>query len=284
MSDDFLSAAVGAIEGFRDVYVPRKNLEFEMDLRSKYKDRENARELELYKQKLPIQIAAERSNEVFKSNLTLDREKQLLPIRAEAGIEKFKQELPLRTDAAIKVGKAVNDAKTEQKMELKKPEAQASVKDSISNLTRMENEASALLSDPNLSKATGLSSLVAPKIPGTKAFGVGAKIRTLKSQIGFGVLQAMRNASKTGGALGNVSDKEIETLQNNLAALEEGQSPEDFKKNLQQVINYSKEAKTRIQSAYRDTYGDEIAESQELYNPDDVLKSLPAGSEFLGFE
>src|SRR3546814_20638654 len=44
--------------------------------------------------------------------------------------------------------------------------------------------------------------------------------RSLKSQIACSVRQAMRDASKTGGALGAVSEKELSLLQNNLAALD----------------------------------------------------------------
>lgn len=52
------------------------------------------------------------------------------------------------------------------------------------------------------------------------------------SNIGFDRLQQMRKASPTGGALGNVSDREIETLQSTLGSLSLDQSPEQLKKTL----------------------------------------------------
>jgi cell division protein FtsI/penicillin-binding protein 2 len=57
----------------------------------------------------------------------------------------------------------------------------------------------------------------------------------LKSNIAQQELTAMREASKTGGALGNVSDKEGERLASSLGALDVTQSPEAFKKQLQIV-------------------------------------------------
>jgi hypothetical protein len=62
-------------------------------------------------------------------------------------------------------------------------------------------------------------------------------LQTLKSNIAFNELTAMREASKTGGALGAVSDKETRLLESALGALDMRQSPENFQKNLQQIID-----------------------------------------------
>jgi hypothetical protein len=72
-------------------------------------------------------------------------------------------------------------------------------------------------------------------IPSSDSRNMKAELDTLKANIGFQELTAMRDASKTGGALGNVSDTEIRLLTNVLGALDTGQSPENFKKNLQIV-------------------------------------------------
>jgi len=72
-------------------------------------------------------------------------------------------------------------------------------------------------------------------IPATNARNLKAELDTLKANIGFQELTAMRDASKTGGALGNVSDTEIRLLTNVLGALDSRQSPGNFKKNLQIV-------------------------------------------------
>lgn len=72
-------------------------------------------------------------------------------------------------------------------------------------------------------------------IPQTDAANFDSELDTLKSNIAFGELAAMRAASQTGGALGQVSDREGKLLESALGALNSKQSPENFKKNLLQI-------------------------------------------------
>lgn len=81
---------------------------------------------------------------------------------------------------------------------------------------------------------TGAGSLLA-NLPATDARNFDAQLNTLKANIAFGELKEMRDASKTGGALGQVSDRELTLLSSALGALDSGQSPENFKKQLQQI-------------------------------------------------
>lgn len=81
----------------------------------------------------------------------------------------------------------------------------------------------------------GFYGWTASKIPGTKAFDLAREIESIKANIGFNELTAMREASKTGGALGQVAVQEIEFLQAVLGSLNQGQSVEQFNKNLQEI-------------------------------------------------
>jgi hypothetical protein len=65
-------------------------------------------------------------------------------------------------------------------------------------------------------------------VPGSRANDVAKQIEVVKANIAFDKLQAMRRSSPTGGALGNVSDKDMTLLQNSLASLEQSQTPEQF--------------------------------------------------------
>lgn len=60
----------------------------------------------------------------------------------------------------------------------------------------------------------------------------------------------MRDASKTGGALGQVSNFELQALQNNLAALQRAQSVEQAKQELKKIQDFARESKQRLQAAY----------------------------------
>ena len=85
----------------------------------------------------------------------------------------------------------------------------------------------------------------ASNIPGTPAYNFKSALETLKSNIAFGALTEMRAASKTGGALGQVSDREGALLQSSLGALDIGQSPTQFKAQLKKI----KDSITRWNSA-----------------------------------
>lgn len=91
---------------------------------------------------------------------------------------------------------------------------------------------------------TGIGSVLSG-IPETDARNFRAELDTLKANIAFNELTAMREASKTGGALGAVSDREMNLLQSALGALDAGQSPENIRQQLQKI----KESVQRWQSA-----------------------------------
>lgn len=133
------------------------------------------------------------------------------------------------------------------------PQARAAVADGVSNLQRLREQAEKIKNDPALSRITGVTGMF-PNMPGGHAADVQARLDTLKSQAGFGALQAMRAASKTGGALGSVSDRENDLLQRNIGALDKAQSESAIKESLQQIIDYADAASMRLHRAYQDQY------------------------------
>jgi hypothetical protein len=144
-------------------------------------------------------------------------------------------------------------------------------------LDRLAAAAQEIMDHPGLKGITGVSGKI-PNFPGSEAANAEAKLNTLKSQTAFSVLQTMRNNSKTGGALGNVSDKEGELLQNNLAALDKAQSYEAYKASLQKIIDYASSGKARINSAYGMQYGNEKkAVSVGVRNANDFLNKFAPG-------
>lgn len=82
---------------------------------------------------------------------------------------------------------------------------------------------------------TGLTGKALSFVPGTEAYDLDKTIDTIKANIGFQELQAMREASPTGGALGAVAVRELDFLQSVLASLDVGQSKPQQIRNLQAV-------------------------------------------------
>jgi len=81
----------------------------------------------------------------------------------------------------------------------------------------------------------GLTGNMLQKVPGTSAYDVSALAATIKANIGFDRLQRMRMESPTGGALGNVSNQELTSLQATLGNLDQAQSQQQFADQLQDI-------------------------------------------------
>lgn len=131
--------------------------------------------------------------------------------------------------------------------------AKSALDTNVANLDRLATQSNELLNHPGLGRITGMTGML-PNVPGFPGADAQAKLETLKSQVGFGALQAMRDASKTGGALGSVSDFENRQLQNNLAELQNAQTEKQFKAALKKVIDYTEGAKDRMRAAYEQDY------------------------------
>lgn len=82
---------------------------------------------------------------------------------------------------------------------------------------------------------TGFFGSLIKEIPGTNAYDVSALTQTARANIGFDRLQQMREESPTGGALGQVSNLEINTLQAVLGNLDQAQSEKQFLENLNRL-------------------------------------------------
>jgi hypothetical protein len=92
-------------------------------------------------------------------------------------------------------------------------------------------------------------------VKGTDSYNLLSAVKTIQSNLGFDKLQAIRDASKTGGALGNVSNKEIEFLQGAVRNLDIGQSADVLRKNIQAIY----ESYNRLQASLEE----DLKETQE---------------------
>lgn len=89
-------------------------------------------------------------------------------------------------------------------------------------------------------------------IPGTPAYDLNNLLDTIRANVSFDKLQAMREASPTGAALGPVSDFENKLLQSTLGKLDVTMDPEQFRYNLK-----------RLQDQYRKVLLEGIAPGSE---------------------
>jgi hypothetical protein len=102
---------------------------------------------------------------------------------------------------------------------------------------------------------TGFVGALFDGVPGTPAYDLAATVMTLEANLGFDKLQAMRDASPTGGALGQVSERELALLTSAIANLKTGQSRAQFEANLSIIKEMAEQTWNNIDEAFMQDYG-----------------------------
>lgn len=105
-----------------------------------------------------------------------------------------------------------------------------------SDLITQEIDRTLGVMDGGILPDTGWGALLAG-VPGTDAKAVSSLLDTIKANIGFGELNKMRQQSPTGGALGNITEKELAYLQSVAGSLDQAQSAGQLKDNLNRLWN-----------------------------------------------
>jgi hypothetical protein len=134
--------------------------------------------------------------------------------------------------------------------------------DRQTNLFKMEQRAAAADQKAEvvvnaIDQATSQSTWATTGVLGNMGRGVGltphrdlqGTIDTIRANLGFNELQAMREASPTGGALGQVAIQELAMLQSTIASLDPSQSEEQLDKNLKIIRDLLERQKMYRQAA-----------------------------------
>lgn len=136
-----------------------------------------------------------------------------------------------------------------------KNKALTGIEGTRSRVADLTNDIDAVISHPGLKGNFGLKGAL-PNVPGSQAADAWALIQQLKARGSFSILQQMREMSKTGGALGAVSDAENAKLERSFAALEKSQSAEQTVRELVKVKEQLKRTQAIMDLAYRRQYGE----------------------------
>ena len=140
-----------------------------------------------------------------------------------------------------------------QKREASYPQATTSVKALEKSTDSLIKDLKALRDHPGLDSITGVA---AGRLPGITSNGRAAQAiyDKIVAKGGFQVLQDMRETSKTGGALGNVSDKEGAQLKSAFAAIDRKQEAKDVRNAIDDAISNAEGSKARVRESYDMTY------------------------------
>lgn len=251
--DYLLQAALGALEGFNAAYTPYVQ---EQRIRGR-KRQEMEDELAAYPKKLaleePFNIAKEeRRRETLKSipRPIIDSEGNI--------ISTAYGQSPVKLPKPTVSTEEKEGQKRKVKLEGGKNKALTSFRNADANLDSLVRSVDELLDDPGLSKGTGTSGAVLSKVPfiANKAKDIQSRIKVLKSKTSLNALQEMRANSPTGGALGQVSDAEGIRLENNIAAMNEKMTDDEFVNQLVKLRRETESSRSRLREAYELDYGE----------------------------
>ena len=152
---------------------------------------------------------------------------------------------------ALEAAKKLEVAKAE--MRLNQPKIEQALAGTMMKSENVSNTISRAIDRVN-NWSAGYGSLLS-YIPESQARNLQADIATIKANIGFDELQRMRDASPTGGALGQVAVQELNYLQSAVANLDQAQSPGDLKRALADIKTSMKGYQTLREKAYEKDYG-----------------------------
>ncbi len=156
------------------------------------------------------------------------------------------------------------------------PKANAAIQQVESTASTLEGDLRRLANHPGLSGITGL---IAGRTPAVTAAAREAQalFDKILARGQFNELSAMRAASPTGGALGNVSNVEGERLRQAFGALNQTQSTDSVKRELARIADETSAFKQRMRSAFDDTYDYRQQERGQQTAP--AAAQQPAASE-----
>lgn len=108
---------------------------------------------------------------------------------------------------------------------------------------------------------TGLLGSIMSGLPGTRAHNLDATLDIIRANIGFDALQEMRQNSPTGGALGQVTERELAFLQSLLDSVRQSQTREQFLQALNNLERNYTQSMARVRDAYMQDFGPLIQEA-----------------------
>jgi hypothetical protein len=133
------------------------------------------------------------------------------------------------------------------------PKANAAIQQVEAAASTLEENLRRLADHPGLSSITGLIAGSTPSFT-DDALEAQALFDQILARGQFNELSAMRAASPTGGALGNVSNIEGERLRQAFGALNQRQDTKSVQRELLRIANDSAAFSQRMRSAFDETY------------------------------
>jgi hypothetical protein len=170
-------------------------------------------------------------------------------------LEKWRAKLDAETKKEVATIQSSNRAEASAvKQQDKAEQARTNVDMALNTLSNTRDRARELLKHEGLGRITGLMGAL-PNVPGSKAADAEALLDQLKAMASVQMINDLRQASKTGGAVGQVTEREWGYLQNAAARLQKTQGTPAFKDAVQDYIASLDRVEKLVQEAYTRQFG-----------------------------
>ncbi|NDB60402.1 hypothetical protein EB001_18420 [bacterium] len=166
----------------------------------------------------------------------------------------FKQpEKEIKTGVPLVESSAIAPKNKEQLL-IEQPKATEATEYALNTTRNIRNAARRLLDNPNFKEAFGKDGVLKSYIPNTEAASAAAELETLKNQLFLQGITEMRNASQTGAAVGNVTEKEGSRFENLKASLQQKKKFSDIVSELERLDKEMETTEKRVSNSYNRTY------------------------------
>lgn len=163
---------------------------------------------------------------------------------------------PLKPNEVPLIQSTVLTSKQKRDLELARPATMGSVEYVVNTNRQMRDTVKEILNSPGFDDAFGLGGETKSKVPGSPAATVRSRLEQLKGNLFVEAITAMRNASKTGAAVGSATEREGDKLEASRAAIQQFQSVDAARKELNRLLRQLEESENSVVNAYKRTYGD----------------------------
>lgn len=133
-------------------------------------------------------------------------------------------------------------------------------------LDRLETAATKLLNHPGRIIGTGKSAIF-NVVPGTSGYDFKVAANQLGNMLQLDTMTAMREASKTGGLMGNLSDREGQVLRGYVAELDTLQSEKQYEDWINKVIQYTHDLRQKTRETLEKQFPSEATASVGTKQP-----------------
>lgn len=184
--------------------------------------------------------------------------------------EAFEQRRQLNlssTEAAAQASIDRERAKAAAETKADQPRRQQQVENKRAQVALVQDDIKRAM-DNSSGWTTGFFGNIASYIPGTPAHDLAATLDSIKANIGFDKLSQMRAESKTGGALGQVTERELALLQAVWGSVAQSQSEAQFERNLARLSSQIERSWKAVERAYQQDYG--MPYSDESFGGDEI--------------